>query len=87
MKILTLLTSILLIRSRGSIYVSYRFFLCFRLKYLQIFRLFFDAVDPMRPLLDYIGALPLAVPKKKNELVHALCRHIAVTRIEKSLKQ
>ncbi|XP_052694514.1 G2/M phase-specific E3 ubiquitin-protein ligase-like [Crassostrea angulata] len=48
---------------------------------------FFDAVDPMRPLLDYIGALPLAVPKKKNELVHALCRHIAVTRIEKSLKQ
>lgn len=49
---------------------------------------FFDAVDPIKPLLDYIGGLSLAVnPKKKNELVHALCRHIVVTRVEKSLLQ
>ncbi|XP_056000514.1 G2/M phase-specific E3 ubiquitin-protein ligase-like [Ostrea edulis] len=49
---------------------------------------FFDAVDPIKPLLDYIGGLSLAVnPKKKNELVHTLCRHIVVTRVEKSLLQ
>ena len=49
---------------------------------------FFDAVDPIKPLLDYIGGLSLAVnPRQKKELVHALCRHIVVTRIEKSLQQ
>ena len=48
---------------------------------------FYDAVDPIRPLLDFLGAIPLAVPRKKNELVQALCRNIAVTRLEKSLHQ